>query len=41
MTEKPRLELVKPLLAEVLLSVGAGVAIALVIYRIVKYPRHE
>jgi len=39
MMEKPRLELVKPLLAELLLSVSAGVAIGLVIYRFVKYPR--
>ncbi len=45
MTNEPiikfRSEAVKPLLAEYLLAIGAGFTIALVIHRIVKYPRHE
>jgi hypothetical protein len=41
MTEKPKLEIAKTVAAEFLLSIGAGVAIALVIHGVVSYGRSD
>ena len=41
MTEKPKIELAKSLVAEFLLAAGTGVAIALVIHGVVKYGRAD
>ncbi len=41
MTEKPKAEVARALAAEILLSIGTGVAIALVINAALKYGRSD
>ncbi len=41
MTEKPKAEIAKAVVAEFLLATGAGVAIAVVIHSLVKYGRSD
>lgn len=41
MTEKPKVEVAKSLVAEFLLAAGVGVAIAVAIHTVVKYGRAD